>query len=335
MRPVISVVIPTYNRRESLQNCLDSLTRQTYRDFQVVVVDGGSSDGTERLIQEYQTRLEIRFSVRSESLVVRMNEAWKISRGSIVVRTDDDVVADPNWLSEIARTFGEGDCVGGVTGPTLVPRERLAYRDVFTFHSEHPDSKRRVMELIKPIYWCIFMEGRPFAIGHIFKSGAWAVGSNFEESTRLSQPLIVDTLEACNMALRRDLIERAGGFDDLYRSVAEWSEIDLCFRVRKMGYRLVFNPKAIVHHIVSRQGPFSQRTFAYDRMLNFLYFYSTHVKADTIDKATRFALYLLFLNAYWLYRYHLSGNRDYLTGLVGTLRGLVKHMPRLVGLSAA
>jgi len=328
-RPVVSVLIPTCDRKPSLSQCLRSLARQTYRNFEVVILDGGSTDGTEQVVRDYGNSLRIRFLMQEDGLVPRMNVGYRMSKGDIVVRTDDDVQADPHWLEEIVGTFGRDAKVGGVTGPTLVPSERLAFRDVFTFVRGQPD--KALMRLVKALYWSILMEGRPFDVGHIFRSGAWAVGSNFPGCLKIPNPICVDTLEACNMALRKNLVHIVGGLDDEYKSVAEWSEIDLCFRIRRLGYLLIFNPKAIVHHMVSRAGPYVQRSFAYDRMLNQVYFYATHIKANTADKAIRFALYLALLNGYWLYKYGLTGNTDYLTGLTGTLRGLTRHMSRLVG----
>lgn len=322
-KPAVSILIPTYDRPPSLAECLHSLAKQSYNDFEVVVLAGGSTNRTEQVVRKFRRSLRIRLLKLEGGLVPRMNVGYRISRGDIVVRIDDDIQADPHWLEEIVRTFERDPRVGGVTGPTLIPSERIAYRDVFTFVRERP--KNEFMQIIRAIYWSVLMEGRPFDIGHIFRSGAWAVGSNFPSCLRLPNPVRVDTLEACNMALRKNLVESVGELDDAYIGVAEWSEIDLCFRIRRLGYQLIFNPNAIVHHRVSLAGPYAQRSFAHDRMLNQIYFYASHIKANTPDKAVRFALYLAFLSGYWLYKYRLTRSIGYLTGLTGTLRGLIIH----------
>ena len=332
-QPRVSIIIPTYNRGNSLNRCLESLTKQTYRNFDVVIVDGGSTDGTSNLVSKYSDKLFIKFILKRAGLVSKMNSGWMAASGDIVIRTDDDIVASSQWLLEIVKIFRISDGIGGVTGPTIIPEDRLEYRDIFAFLRPSKRKRGILFRLLGKIYVKIFLEGAPNTIGHIFSSGAWAPGSNFPECLTLNNPINVDTLEACNMALRRDLVERVGGFDYAYRSLSEWSEPDICFRIKKLGYRLIFNPKAIVHHMVSRGGIFVERTYAYDRMLNFAYFIFRHVRPDSFNKIVRFSLYLLFLNGYWIYNSMLSGNTDYLTGVTGTITGLVKNLPLLLNRS--
>lgn len=326
VQPRVSIIIPTYNRCNSLRRCLESLTKQIYKNFDAVIVDGGSNDGTSELVDKYSDRLSIKLIVKKAGLVSKMNRGWKVAGGDIIVRIDDDIVASSQWLLEIVNMFRSSERVGGVTGPTIIPEDRLEYRDIFTFLRRPKKNNGVLFRLLREIYTKIFLEGAPYTTGRIFSSGAWAPGSNFPECLAIKHPINVDTLEACNMALRRDLIERVGGFDYAYRSLAEWSEPDLCFRIRKLGYELIFNPRAIVYHIVSRGGIFIERTYAYDRMLNFIYFYFRHIKPNTFDKIVRFSLYLLFINGYWIYKFVLSGNTDYLTGVTGTITGLVKNL---------
>jgi len=326
-QPRVSIIIPTYNRCNSLKRCLESLTKQTYRNFDVVLVDGGSTDGTSNLVYKYSDKLSIKLIMKRAGLVSKMNSGWMAASGDIIIRTDDDIVASSQWLLEIVNIFRFSERVGGVTGPTIIPEDRLEYRDIFTFLRRSKRNSGILFRLLGEIYAKIFLEGAPYTVGHIFSSGAWAPGSNFPECLALNYPINVDTLEACNMALRRDLIERVGGFDYAYRSLAEWSEPDICFRIKKLGYRLIFNPRAIVYHNVSRSGIFVERTYAYDRMLNFVYFYFRHIRPDRFNKIVRFSLYLVFINGYWIYKCMQSGNTDYLTGVTGTITGIVKNLP--------
>jgi GT2 family glycosyltransferase len=252
------------------------------------------------------------------------------SSGEIFLRTDDDIIAEVDWLKEIVRAFNSSDDIGGVSGPTLIPLDRLSSRDVFMFVRE--DNKRNVLfRIASALYNQLILEGRPNAIGRIFPSGAWSPGSNFESSLRLPGMVEVDYLEACNMALRIDLIERVGGFDLGYRALGDWSETDMSFRVRNLGYKLLFNPRAVVHHMLSRSGVFNKRVFACDIMMNFLYFYSNHLRPKTLGKFTRFIAYIALLQAYWIYKTISLRNRHYLGGLVGTVRGFSLFLARPTG----
>jgi GT2 family glycosyltransferase len=253
-----------------------------------------------------------------------------MSRGDIVVRTDDDVVADGQWLSEIVTTFSRSTDIGGVSGPTLIPLERLPQRDVFMFL---PDARKNGLlpRIASSVYVSFFLEGEPYAVGRIFKSGAWSPGSNLPKVLELKEPVEVEYLEACNMAIRKNLIKEAGWLDFTYRSIAEWSEVDLSFRIRNLGYRLVFNPRAIVHHMVSRAGVYVQREFASDRMMNLIYFYFTHIGPDTVEKYLRFFSYLGMLQVYWFFKFISTGNRHYLSGIIGTARGLRFNLKNSIG----
>ena len=319
--PVGSVVIPTCRRASSLRQCLDSLLKQSYENFEVIVVECDSDVETARVVKDYSSKLSLRLVTQGGGLIHQMDVGFRLSHGDIVIRTDDDVIADRQWLSEIVSTFSRSNDIGGVSGPTLIPLERLPQRDVFMLL---PDGRKSgwLSRAASSVYVSFFVEGQPHAVGRVFKSGAWSPGSNFPRVLEIRELVEVDYLEACNMAVRRNLIEAAGWLDFTYKSIAEWSEVELSFRIRNLGYRLVFNPRAIVHHMVSRSGVYVQREAASDRMMNLVYFYFTHIGPDTVDKYLRFFSYLAMLQGYWFFKFISTGNKRYLSGIAGTARGL-------------
>jgi glycosyltransferase involved in cell wall biosynthesis len=119
---MISVVVPTLNRKESLMACLQSLERQSYEreKFEVVIVDDGSTDGTEAAVQEYIRRslLTIRYynEQRSGPGAAR-NLGVHHSQGEIIAFIEDDVLAHEHWLRNGANYFMETGvaCVEGRT----------------------------------------------------------------------------------------------------------------------------------------------------------------------------------------------------------------------------
>lgn len=323
-----SIIIPTYNRCNSLQLCLDSLRGQTYRDFEVIVVDSGSTDGTKELVQKFSD-MQIRYVLSQRSgLTSKRNLGWKLAQGDIIAFIDDDIVLTSRWLSEILNTFLWSEKVGGVTGPTIVQEDRLKNRDLFYFLGKFKE-KNIVWRTIGKIYESIILEGRPLDVGRIFRSGTFSPGSNYPSCLSIKDRIEVDYLEACNMSFRKNLVEKVSGFDESYLGTSEWSEPDLCFKISNLGYLLIFNPKVIVEHNVSKGGVYGSRTYAFERTMNFIYFYLRNVKLNTFDKAMRFGLNLFFINAYWFYKFLLTKNADWLTGPSGTLKGLLNAFKRI------
>ncbi len=322
---LISVLVPTYNRCESLKKCFESLVAQEYKEFEVVIVDGGSTDGTKELIDQYRDKLNIQFTTSKLGLVQTMNVAWQTAKGEVVTRTDDDVIVTPQWLSEIARAFASVDMIGGVTGPTLIPEERLEYRDLLYFNQRFREGKNPVWKLIGKFYYDYILEGQQNAVGKVFRSGAFSVGPNYKECLDIPGIIEVDYLEACNMSLKRELLAQIGGFDEEYKEVAEWHEPDTCYKIKKLGYKMVFNPKAVLCHYPSQSGIYQARSNAFWRPHNFIRFYLKHIQVDSFSKFHRFFAYLLFMNTYFVYKFVITRRLSQLSAIPGTIYGLVKY----------
>ncbi len=321
----MSVIIPTTNRRESLRKCLESLTWQTYPHFQVIVVDGGSTDGTAEVIAEYNSKLRMLFVVAKGGLVTKMNQGMRVAEGDIFVRTDDDIVASREWLEAIVSTMNATGEVGGVTGPTIVPEERRNCRDLLHFADMFMRGNL-LWRIIGRFYFGVILEGSPLAVGRCFKSGAFSLGAGYPQCLTLDRPVEVDYHEACNMAVKVRILRRMGGFDHAFTGIGEFSEPDISFKIRQVGYKILFNPRARVDHLLSRAGSFAERTESYGRALNFINFYFRHIRPNTVDKLLRFLSYLLLLNAYWVYGFMTTLQTNRLGFLHGTIVGLSRNM---------
>ena len=321
----VSVIIPTKNRCQPLRSCLDALTKQTYKNFEVVIVDGGSIDKTKEVVDEFSHKLEILFTNQRGGLVKQENKGWRISNGSIVVRTDDDVIASPDWIWEILNAFNSSENIGGVTGPTIMPEERKDYRDLFYFQKKFIKGSF-FWKIIGNIYFNYFLEREPQAVSKWFRCGAFSLGSNYEECLNIKGYIEVTNQEACNMAVRKGLLEKINGFDEAFKGIGEYNEPDVTFKIRKLGYRIIFNPKAAVFHLPSKEGFFKDRPNSYDRVLNFINFYFRHIKADNIDKILRFYSYLLFINFFFIFKAFNTRRINQLGCIPATIVGLIKNL---------
>ncbi|HEX7408815.1 MAG TPA: glycosyltransferase [Candidatus Binatia bacterium] len=118
--PRISVVICAYNADRTMDACLASLRTLRYPNYEVIVVNDGSTDRTLEISQRYaEVRL---FSQENKGLSVARNVGIENASGEIVAFTDSDCVVDPDWLTYLAYKFVHGGFVA-VGGPNLPPPE--------------------------------------------------------------------------------------------------------------------------------------------------------------------------------------------------------------------
>jgi glycosyltransferase involved in cell wall biosynthesis len=110
-------VVASHNAQSTLEDCLASLTKLQYPDFEVIVVDDGSTDETAAIARRFPFKL---ISIPKGGLSVARNVGLRAATGEVVAYTDSDCRVDPHWLSYLVLPFLNSDMVG-VGGPNLVP----------------------------------------------------------------------------------------------------------------------------------------------------------------------------------------------------------------------
>jgi GT2 family glycosyltransferase len=115
--PRISVVVCTYNGERTLAECLDGLQRLDYPDYEVIVVNDGSTDSSAEIASRYDFRV---ISTDNQGLASARNAGLRAASGEIVAYIDDDATPDPYWLSHLAASFLNSSHVG-VGGPNISP----------------------------------------------------------------------------------------------------------------------------------------------------------------------------------------------------------------------
>jgi glycosyltransferase involved in cell wall biosynthesis/GT2 family glycosyltransferase len=207
----VSVVINTYNRAESLKSTLKSLEYQKFHDFEVIIVNGPSTDNTEEVIHKYDGVIKY-LRCPERNLSISRNIGICASSGDIVAFIDDDAIATSQWLADLVKGY-DSESVGGVGG--------LVYD-----HSGMTLQARYVA--------CSRLGGKaedivpPFDVFN--KPGA--------------EPFM--HLLGTNASFRRSVLCAIGGFDEEYEYFLD--ETDLCMRVIDAGYVLRPLDRAIIHH---------------------------------------------------------------------------------------
>lgn len=137
--PQASIVIPTFNRREMLRRCLESLSTQTHPNYEVIVVDDASDDGTPAMLDSFAADHPdldlrwLRFDEHRGANAAR-NAGIGESRGGVIAFLDSDCLADPEWLENLVGAC-TGDRVAGACGIVDDPEPRNIYD--LTFRGTH------------------------------------------------------------------------------------------------------------------------------------------------------------------------------------------------------
>jgi glycosyltransferase involved in cell wall biosynthesis len=220
--PKVSVVVASYNGDRTLKACLESLQRLNYSDYEVILVDDGSTDSTRQIAANYLDRWSERprepgresrvdhnrprlISIRHEQnlgLSAARNTGLAAATGEIIAFTDSDCRADGDWLYYLVGDLLNGP-FAGVGGPNLLPPD---------------DSHIAAAVMVSP--------GGP---AHVMLTDRQA-----------------EHIPGCNMAFYKWALLEIGGFDPVFRQAGD--DVDICWRLEEAGYKIGFSPAAFVWH---------------------------------------------------------------------------------------
>lgn len=118
--PTVSIIIPTYNRSKTIKRSINSVLYQTYDDFEIIVIDDGSSDGTDKVIKEFNdSRIKyVRHELNRGASAAR-NTGIKLSRGKYIAFQDSDDVWVPDKLEKQMNVFKSSENNFGVVFSAL------------------------------------------------------------------------------------------------------------------------------------------------------------------------------------------------------------------------
>ena len=208
--PRVSVVINTYNRARHLETCLATLRRQTYRNFEVVVINGPSTDNTAEILKRFEGQIRVAETTR-RVLGVSRNLGIEQTSGELVAFIDDDAIADPHWLAELVKPFSD-PAVGAAGG--------LVYR----MNGQDIEFRNGIIDPEGFVEW-----NRPQPGQH------WTWKDGF-----------LNTVSGNNCIFRRSALEAIGGFDEAIEYYHD--EADVVMRLAAQGLRTVHCPSAVVYH---------------------------------------------------------------------------------------
>ncbi len=106
--PLISIIVPAYNVEKYIKTCLDSLINQTYSNFEIIVINDGSTDQTEEILRSYQSNPKFRiYSQKNGGLSAARNRGIKLANGELVCFIDSDDSVKSDYLEKLVAPFIE------------------------------------------------------------------------------------------------------------------------------------------------------------------------------------------------------------------------------------
>ncbi|MCL4512746.1 MAG: glycosyltransferase family 2 protein [Candidatus Eremiobacteraeota bacterium] len=227
--PLTSIIILTYNNLKYTKLCLQSLFRHTEKPYELILVDNGSTDGTQEYIQSLSlspgTQAENRltpirikkiFNPTNKGFSAGCNQGASLASGKYIVFLNNDTIPQKNWLKELiyaAEKFYKIGVVGSL----------LAFPDGTIQHAG-----------------AAF--GPPYFTHHLYK------GKKLSYLPAHTAKILQAVTGAC-LLIQSELFAKIGGFDERYLNGFE--DLDLCFKVRKEGFRILYWPKSTLIHFES------------------------------------------------------------------------------------
>ncbi len=212
--PEVSIVIPVYNNWELTVACLRSLAfDSSATQYEVVAVDDASTDRTHEFLPKVEGITAVQLE-KNAGFIGAVNAGLERARGRFILLLNNDTVVQPGWLDALMRTIEVEENVG-VVGAKLV----------------YPDGTLQE------------------AGGIIWRDGT---GLNYGRGGDAADPSYnfvrdVDYCSGACLLVRKEIFDVLGGLDRRY-SPAYYEDTDLAFAARKLGYRVVYQPEAVVVH---------------------------------------------------------------------------------------
>jgi len=217
--PLVSVVVLNFNGlrylERGLKECLDSVLETDYPNLEVIFVDNGSSDGSPDFVRQNFKESEIKVIINKHNIIAEgYNRGIKASRGKYIALLSNDMIFEPDWLRQITKLMEREPQIGIAGG------KRMLYG---------------TSDIIDGIGNNLCLCGRTSGVGKF-------------EIDRGQYNTVRDDLDYIGGAVvvARKVLHEIGLFDPDY--IIFFEDVELCFRIRKQGYKVVYVPDAVLWH---------------------------------------------------------------------------------------
>ncbi len=274
--PLVSIIIINWNGGEILKDCLKSLQKINYDNFELILVDNGSLD------QSYQILNSLKFKAKkiliknssNQGFAIANNQGFKISKGEYILLLNNDTRVVPNFLNVLVKKIKENFDIG-VIQPKIFVMDKKKYLDNVACY--------------------LTSTGFLQHFGYMEK-----------DSNKFNRDIFTFSAKGACMLIRRDIIEKVGLFDSDFGSYFE--ETDFCWRVWNMGFKVLYYPKAYIYHKVGFSSKRQDQIFInYHSLKNRILSMIKNLETYNLIKIGIFHLFLLIsLSLFYLLKLEFS-----------------------------
>lgn len=235
MAPTFSIIIPNWNGLNHLETCLHSIMVQSITDYEVIVVDNGSSDGSQEFIKDNFPEIKLIELDHNRGFTGACNLGFKHASGNFIVLLNNDTETEPDWLENLQSGFKRYPRAGILASKIMLYDKRNHYHAAGDFYQ---------------------INGIPG------NRGVWQEDLGQYDSEE-------QVFSACGAAAayRREMLDEIGFLDDRFYFSCE--DIDLGWRAQLAGWEAVYIPTAVIYHKLKATG--GSITGSYYDGRNFLY----------------------------------------------------------------
>lgn len=231
----VSVIVVCFNEEKNIGACIESILKQDFPGFEIIVVDGNSTDRTVEIVRGYEkSDNNIRVVVNEKRTIAsNRNVGVRHAKGKFIAFTDADCIVPVNWLSVLVSGFMEN---------------RARYPDMAAVGGGNVPPENA--------------SGFLAALGIVQNTFLGSLGS--VQGKRYEKPHFVPSLATLNVLYEKDKLEKAGLFDEAMGNICE--DADMNYRLRKNNYQLLYLPDAyVVHGLRPTFIKWAENMFAYGK----------------------------------------------------------------------
>lgn len=213
--PILSIIIPNWNGINLLKTCLLSLQKQTFKNFEVAVVDNGSTDNSIEYIKKNYPKVKIIQLSRNMGFASAVNIGIKKTSSRYIILLNNDTEMDKNCVKYLAAAAENHSEVGMVAAKI----KNFYHRNIIDNAGDEVD-----------------------IVGHSFTKG-----TGKKDGPAFNNPGYIFLVTGGGALFKREVFKKIGYFDDSYFFYME--DVDFSLRVQLAGFKAWYEPKAVIYHI--------------------------------------------------------------------------------------